>query len=801
MLFDIGSDAYINTSVREVCEFLKRSGDAYVGAASLPLEKMKKGVKFHREFQKEQCKTLKNYSPEYRLCIEEKLEPPFVLNLSGIADGIAEGESGDTVIIDEIKTTSKKVFSLDFGSIPVYDLQLYCYAYMYMKLSGHKDAVIRLVYHNCDSEETNIIEQRIDFTFAKEKFDEMCGELLMWVKFIYDHRIKRNESIGSLEFPFGVYRKGQRELCGAVYRSVRDSNALFAQAPTGTGKTVSTLFPAYKALGEDRGEKIFYLTAKAVQRNLAKEAIIRMTEKGLYTRLLVLAAKTKSCLSEGNCMPHLCKYSASCFDRMNDALWDIINHELVITPETIAEYSEKHCVCPHELALDTSYFCDCVVGDYNHLYDPQAYLQRYFSVGGDYIALVDEAHNLPDRARDMYTATLAKSALSKAHRELKEAPKKVRQSFSKLANILRKLGKSMTESSESRRILGNGAGFEFESALEKLCDNYKGFLGEDICRTEKEKTLETFFDCNFMLQITTLAVTHPDCFRVYSETDGKDTVLYYTCTNPAPILRAICDSIRSTVYFSATLSPFDYYTELLCMRDDTDKYIKLPSPFDAQNQLVAVYTTLSTKLRDREGSYEKVAEIIYSAIKCKTGNYLVFFPSFKYLTDVLAVFTDAYPEICTAVQESSMDEEKRASFLELFEHHGERTLVGFAVCGGLFSEGIDLTGDKLSGVVIIGTGMPSICFERDLIKSSFEDGENLRRGFNYAYTYPGLNRVFQAAGRVIRTENDKGFIVLCDDRYKLGEYYTNFPSHWSENIKHIGSPARLEREITQFWNK
>ena len=799
MLFDIRDDGYINTSVREVCEFLRRSGDAYVGAASLPLEKMKKGVKFHREFQAEQVSTLKNYSPEFRMCIEEKLEAPFVINLTGIADGIAEGTDNHPTVIDEIKTTSKKVSSLDFGSIPVYDLQLYLYAYMYMRLGGGTSAVLRLVYHNCDSDETNIVEQRIEYSRAKEVFDKTMTELLLWVKFLYYHRIKRNDSVKNLEFPFGTYRKGQRELCGAVYRSVRDSNTLFAQAPTGTGKTLSTLFPAYKALGEDMGEKIFYLTAKAVQRNLAKEAVERMSEKGLYTRILVLTAKTKSCLSEGNCMPHLCKYSAGCFDRMNDALWDIINNELVITPETIAEYAEKHMVCPHELALDTSYFCDCVVGDYNHLYDPQAYLQRYFSVGGDYVALVDEAHNLPDRARDMYTATISRSALTKAHRALKEAPKKVRRSFSSLANVLKKLGKSMTEREESRRILGSGAGFEFETALEKLCDAYKGFLGEDICRTEKEKTLDTFFDCNFMLQITELCAVHPNCFRVYAETDGKETVMYYTCTNPAPILRAICDSIRSTTYFSATLSPFDYYTELLCMKEETDKYIRLPSPFKAENQLALVYTTLSTRLKDRDGSYDKVSEIIYSAIKSKTGNYLVFFPSFKYLTDVLEAFSDAHPEVKTVVQESAMDEEKRAEFLGCFDSHGDETLVGFAVCGGLFSEGIDLVGEKLSGVVIIGTGMPSICFERDLIRSSFEDTQDRRRGFNYAYTYPGLNRVFQAAGRVIRTETDKGFIVLCDDRYKLSEYYKNFPSHWFDNMKRVGSTQRLEREISEFW--
>lgn len=798
MLFDVKDDGFIYTSVREICEFIYRDGDAYAGAASLPLEKMKKGVRFHREFQLQQARAHRNYTAEYRLCLEEVLETPFTLSLSGIADGICEEGGRGCVIIDEIKTTSKKVSGLSFGSIPKYDMQLYLYAYMYMKLTGEKSALVRLVYHNCDSEETNICEKEIDFCFALEMFHRVTSGLLPWVKLIYEHRERRNASIKLLEFPFSSYRKGQRELCAAVYRSIRDCTALFAEAPTGTGKTVSALFPAYKALGEGKGEKIFYLTAKAVQRGVALSAVEKMQTCGLYTRAIVLMAKTKSCLADGNCMPHLCKYSSGCFDRMNDALWELVTNENVITPEVVASYAEKHCVCPHELALDATYFCDVVIGDYNHLYDMQAALQRYFSVGGDYTVLVDEAHNLPDRAREMYTASISRSVLSKAHKDLKEAPKKVRRKFSALRGILKKLGDSMTENGEERRILGTGAGAEFENALEKLCDAYKGFLGEDICAAEKEKTLEVFFDCNFMYQICNLALEHPDCFKVYAQAYGRDTVLYYTCTNPAPIIRAICESVRSVVYFSATLRPFNYYTSLLGMDGEKDKYIRLASPFDSKRQLVAVYGTLSTRLRDREGSYERVSEIIFSAIKCKVGNYLAFFPSFKYLSEVLSVFSDAHPEIRLAVQESVMDDESRRGFLMEFESHGESTLLGFAVCGGFFSEGIDLVGEKLSGVIIVGTGMPSICFERDLIRSSF-GGDEDRTGFNYAYTYPGLSRVFQAAGRVIRTESDCGFIVLCDDRYKTSEYYSHFPASWNENIKYVGSTARLEREISAFW--
>lgn len=797
MLFDVGNDGLINTSVREVCEFLRRSGDAYSGSASLPLEKMKRGAAFHRQFQRQQEALFDSYCPEYRLGIEAVLSEPFVLNLTGIADGIADSE--DIPIIDEIKTTSKKVSELDFGSIPQYDLQLYLYAYMYMREECIERVRLRLIYHNCDGDETGILERDMTYTEAEEIFTETVNELLLWIRFAYEHRKKRNETVSSLVFPFGSYRKGQRELCAAVYRSIRDSENLFAEAPTGIGKTVSALFPAYKALGEDRGDKLFYLTAKAVQRGLAKGAVERMRECGLHTRIAVLTAKSKSCLSDGNCMPTKCKYSNGCFDRMNEALWACITSEYIITPEVVADYAERYTVCPHELMLDVTYFCDCVIGDYNHLYDPQAALQRYFSVGGDYIALVDEAHNLPDRARDMYTARLSTDSLKKAHKALKEAPRWVRKHFSALSKELKALSSGIPDG-EDRLILGVGDGDIFEEKLSCLCESYKTFLGKDEYQKEKDATLEVFFDCSFLLTIAHLAREHSSCYRVYLEAFGRDTVITYACTNPAPLIGAISGSIRSSVFFSATLNPFDYYTELLAM-SGSDKYIRLPSPFPSENRLIAIYGGFSTRLRDREGSYGRAAEIIRAAVSERKGNYLAFFPSFKYLSEVLYEFSKNYPDIETAVQESVMDDTARAEFLASFEDFGERTLVGFAVCGGLFSEGIDLTGDRLSGVIIFGTGMPSICFERDLIRSSFETPDAPRRGFSYAYTYPGLGRVFQAAGRVIRTESDKGFIVLCDDRYKTSEYSSHFPPDWNNNLRKVGGIESLSRVIREFWEK
>lgn len=796
MLFDIRKDGLIYSSVREICEFLRRSGDAYTGSATLPTEKMKKGAAFHRSFQSEQSKTLPTYSAEVHLSTERAIGDGFLLVLSGIADGICD--AGENVIIDEIKTVSQNPESLSFGSIPAYDLQLYFYAYMYMRENGIESVTLRLIYHNCDSDVTNIIEKEMTYTEATELFDDACRELLMWVKLYWEHIQKRNETVSVLPFPFDIYRKGQRELCAAIFRSIRDSHNLFAEAPTGIGKTISALYPAYKALGEDFGEKIFYLTAKEVQRKIASDAIELMRKKGLYTRYCVLTAKSKSCLSGGNCMPQMCKYSKGCFDRMNDALWDIVNAEASITPEIIADYAEKHCVCPHELALDCTYFCDCVIGDYNHLYDPQAALQRYFSVGGDYIALVDEAHNLPDRAREMYTASLSASVLSKAHKELSGAPVKVRREFSRLARIIRELGAPMREAEEEQRLLGSSAGSKFEDTLGMLCDKYKAFLGEDICSEQKEKTLEVFFDCSFMQKIAALAYEHPSCFKVYTEAHGKDTAVIYACTDPSPLISAISSSIRSTAFFSATLCPFEYYTELLAM-DDADKYIRLSSPFPSKNRLVALYPSISTRLRDREGSYGEAAKIIYSAISEKVGNYLAFFPSFKYLSSVLEMFNDMYPDVKVVVQEPSMDNDGRKEFLEAFDSHGEVTLVGFAVCGGLFSEGIDLTGDRLSGTIIFGTGMPSICFERDLIKQSFESESNPRRGFSYAYTYPGLNRVFQAAGRVIRKDSDRGFIVLCEERYIYNEYRKHFPTVWDENLIKVYDCDALGKAIRGFW--
>ncbi len=798
MLFDFDENGIVSANVREICEFLFRSGDAYTGSASLPLEKMKKGTKFHRDFQKKRASQHPGYTPEYHLAREENIGHGFTLVLSGIADGICEDPSGEP-FIDEIKTTSKKPSELDFGSVLKYDFQLYLYAYIYLKCEKSDRLTLNLVYHNCDSEETSEYSVIADACFLEEKFRTVCELLLPWLIFIKEHNEKRNESIKALPFPFGSYRKGQRELCASVYRSVRDCTVLFAQAPTGTGKTVSTLFPAVKALGEGKGRKIFYLTAKTAARGVAMGAADIMEKSGLYARRLELCAKSVSCIGGGNCMPHLCPYSKGHFDRVNSAVWDVITHEMTVTPAVIASYAEKHTVCPHELALDVSYFCDIIVGDYNHLYDPQAQLQRYFSVGGDYTVLCDEAHNLPDRAREMYSASLSENDLRRACRALKEAPKKVRRTFGSLSRALKNIGNDIVAESLERRIFDGGVEPEVLEKAEKLADAYKGFLSEDTCRDEKEKTLEVFFAVNFFVQMAYLSEQHPASYKSYAEADGRNVVVFLACTDPSPLIRAVSDSVRSVTFFSATLCPFDYYTELLGHMTENDRFIRLPSPFPAENQLVAVYGGISTRLRDREGSYGHAAEIIYSSIKSKTGNYLAFFPSFRYLCDVLDAFEDAHPEIRTVVQKQGMDREARDDFLSSFDSHGDETLLGFAVCGGVFSEGIDLVGEKLSGVIVLGTGMPSISFERDLVRSAYETPEDRTRGFRYAYTYPGLNRVFQASGRVIRTENDKGFIVLADERFTSPEYTKQFPGTWFENMHRVRNVEGLEKVIRRFW--
>ena len=759
----------IKLSVHKIIDLVLRSGNIdnrFRDAASMFL-----GAAIHRKIQKEMDE---NYKKEVSLQLETQIDGIPVI-VRGRADGIITGPSG-AVIIDEIKTTT---LPLDY----IYEHheqhlgQGKVYAYMYLcTLENPPDAItVQLTYFQLETEE--IRRHTWDFTADELAafFTDLLQKYGLWLRFENEWKLTRDKSIADLAFPFPTYRKGQREMAVAVYRSITNRQKLYACAPTGIGKTLSSLFPSIKAMGEGKTAPIFYLTAKTVTRTVAEEAVRLMAGKGLRFKSITLRAKDKICINEECiCNPTGCINAKGHYDRVNDAILDLLESNDLITPADTEAYAQKHRVCPHEMALDTALWCDLVIGDYNHVFHPDAYLRRFFNYEErDYVFLIDEAHNLADRVRDMYTAVLSKKKFSQIRIRLKgKAPlaSKLRKNLRILGTYLSNVNKEHEErnhvSAEPDMVLIAFVKLAAEAISEWLAamDNHE--LHGEI--------MELYFEINKFLMIAELYDEH--YITIFEFYGRSDVVVSLFCLDPSKIISGGLSRARSSTLFSATLLPLPYYREILGGNND-DFILSLPSPFDPNNLMLVSHCDISTKYKDRESSYEPIAQTIYETITCKKGNYLVFFPSYEYMHKVYGLFCASHPEVETLLQESEMSEEERADFLARFDSDNPNTLVGFTVLGGIFSEGIDLKGDRLIGSIIIGVGIPKISLRQDLIRDYFNEKNG--KGYDYAYVFPGMNKVLQAAGRVIRTEADTGIVVLIDSRYATGQYRGLFPAHWA----------------------
>ncbi|MBE6681434.1 MAG: ATP-dependent DNA helicase [Ruminococcaceae bacterium] len=783
----------IHTSVRELCEFIYRSGDVYSGGTDITGNAMLMGAKIHRELQSRYKRENGNYQSEFHIKYFEEFED-FEYEIVGSMDGILE--NGDATVIDEFKTTSIELEKLEWDTIKAHSAQLMCYGFMYCAENATNFITLRLTYYNYDDDDVKTIEKEFTFTQLRIWFDELLTAHVKWAKLIYDHKMKRNASLHDMKFPFNEYRYGQRELSAKIYRCIRSGKRLFAEAPTGIGKTVSTLFPSLKAIGEGEGDKIFYLSAKNSGAIAAEDCLNLFHEKGAVIKYCSLTSKEKICPRDRNCLPSECEYSKGHYDRVNDAIFDLVSNHCIINRALIDEYAEKYKVCPFEFQLDVSMFCDAVIGDYNYAFDPRAKLQRYFSDGGDYITLVDEAHNLVDRAREMYSASLSMLFLRRFSKHFKGI-RKLQGRLTKCVNVLKKYKQALEISDKMQKkiVIGENDIEPFRS----FCDAYRKFLTEDGYEDVKKNTLELFFEVSFFVEIFDIETVFQDDYIDFCENTDDDTVLKLYCADPSNQIKLACSKMRSCTFFSATMTPSEYYIKMLGADTDEDEMISVPSPFPKENLLLCVYKNVSTRFKDRNDSVETVIEIIHKACSGKIGNYFVFFPSYSYMKLVYDDFCVSYPDVKTIVQESGMTSEMRDEYLSNFKQNPTETLVAFALCGGIFSEGVDLTGDRLSGAVIVGTGLPGVCFERDMLKEHFDKtiGEGL--GYNYAYTYTGLNRVYQAGGRVIRTKDDKGFVILVDDRYSKISHRRTFPTAWKNDIKMLLSHSALEKTIKDFW--
>jgi DNA excision repair protein ERCC-2 len=863
------SKPVFSVQVRELVEFALRRGDLGGERDFVGRDRALAGTRGHQRLQRSRPA---GYQKEVRLSHDVETAD-LILRIQGRIDGLMvttrEGErprepmlpgeirargdarppEGQDVLLEEIKTVQGE---WDGVADPLHWAQAKIYGFIYGQANALEYLTIQLSYLNLDSGEVTELRERCSLSDLSVFFQEATAIYLDWLQAQLQWRRQRDESIKLLAFPFHNYRPGQRKLAVAAYRSFVRGGRLFLEAPTGIGKTVSVLFPAVKALGEGKLERVFYLTARTVGRAVAEKALADLRQAGLRLRTLTLTAKEKICLQEGQpCDPAACPFARGYYDRRRAAMREALGREEITRP-VLEEVARQHQVCPFELSLDVSSWVDVVVCDYNYVFDPKVYLRRHFSEEpGDYAFLVDEAHNLVDRAREMFSADLEVGEIQEVRRGLKEAVPRCARALSRLSGAMRKLApvaqaskpavsqvaKPATPQNGPRHAdleVGDTAGLEacatiepsdpatelslFPAApragaalvsafpsgplaardfptdllrpLEDALKEAETWLARNQPAEFRDGLLELYFRLHSFQRTAEL---YDERYVTITE-PGRFASVRLFCLDPSFLLGQALARGKAAVFFSATLTPIDYYRTLLGGNEE-DPLLQLPSPFPPEHLAVLVQDRIRTHFKARAETLLEVVEAIRALVQGRAGNYLVYLPSYQYLTAVQEQFHATEPTVPMLVQRPGMSETEREAFLAAFAvEHGE-TLVGFAVMGGIFGEGIDLVGDRLIGAVIVGVGLPQLCAERDLIRNYFQ--ERRGSGFEYAYTFPGMNRVLQATGRVIRSETDRGVVLLIDARFSELRYRRLFPHFWKP--ARVRSVEDTRRVLREFW--
>lgn len=853
----------IRVSVRGLVEFILRHGDIDNRRQGVPDNAMQEGSRIHRMIQQRQ-------GAEYQAEVVLRYTHPtdnYVLVVEGRADGIIS-HNGE-VIIDEIKGTYRDLNKMKEPAA-LHVAQAKCYAYIYGLQQNLLNVRVRLTYCNLETEAIRYFYEDCDFEDLRTWFLQLINDYKKWADYSWEWKKTRQESIEGLEFPF-PYRDGQRDLAAYVYQTIYHKKKLFLEAPTGVGKTISTVFPAVKAMGKGMGEKLFYLTAKTITRTVAEDTFSLLREKGLRFKSVILTAKEKICfLEKPDCNPEACPYAKGHFDRINEAIYDLLVNEESFTREKIEEYAERYRVCPFEMCLDMSLFADGIIGDYNYLFDPHVYLKRFFGDSSEknYLFLIDEAHNLLERGREMYSAVLKKETFLEIKRSLKQTVVSEIAEKAEKHQVSGQMTLNMTDvsfapsegvedtASEAKRrketagcksiLVRKGYAdkliYHLEKcneemlALKRECSGYRlvenidefvkklqrlyATLDEYLDEQEegklpvREELLDFFFEVAHFLDIYERTDEH---YVKYTQL-GEDNsfLLKLFCVNPAENLKECMARGRSSILFSATFLPIQYYKSLLGGEaEDYEVYAK--SVFHPEKRALFIANDVTSKYTRRsDEEYYRIARYIHEIVNMRHGNYMVFCPSYAFLQTVYDTFTHYFPseDRECILQEDYMNEADREAFLARFqgnedcdiqadigmeidiEADEEQSLIGFCVLGGIFGEGIDLKKDSLIGAVIVGTGLPQVCNEREILKQYFDErGES---GFDYSYRYPGMNKVLQAAGRVIRTSEDVGIVALLDERFLQMSYRKMFPREW-ESFETVAVDT-IGKRVERFWD-
>ena len=823
------SEDITRISVRALVEFILRSGDIDNRSGGLrDTEAMQLGSQLHRRIQ---AGAGKDYRSEVPLSMdfscsmtgeddsvpgenvaagEAAKRDVFIIRLEGRADGLVAETPESSALIDEIKGVLRPVELIE-EPVPVHLAQAKCYAYMYAAAHALKEIRVRVTYASLVRPERSARKKvrgksllYFNYTYSFEElaawFESVLAAYEKWARFERRWMRDRTAAIKETTFPY-PFREGQQELMRDVYRTILREKQLFIQAPTGVGKTLSCVFPSVKAMGEGKAERIFYLTAKTITRTAAQTALELLRAKGLKIKSITLTAKEKTCLLEKPaCDPDSCPYAKGHFDRINDAVFALINARDAFGREDILEAAEAYQVCPHELSLDIASWMDVVIGDYNYAFHPRSKLKRFFGEGvkGTYIFLVDEAHNLVDRGRDMYSAALVREDLLALRRMVKGAFPELVRPLKKLAEAMLVYKRALDESEKPYLIPEKLEGIPEKAlnlygALESFFKDVRDgnlHVEEEI----RDAALELYFTLGRFLDVLSLV---DENYVIYTENlPGRRFMLRLFCVNPAANLKACFEKGRASILFSATLLPIDYYKQMLGTPESYAVYAR--SCFDRANLTVLTGVDVSTRYTRRNAAaYAGISEYILRMVSARAGNYMVFFSSYRMLEDTETYFRlICPPNVRVACQTQGMDEAEREAFLALFRENRSDTLVGLCVMGSLFGEGIDLKGESLIGVAVVGPGLPMVCAEQEILRSWFEG--RAQDGFRLAYQCPGMNKVMQAAGRVIRTETDRGIVLLLDERFAQHSYRQMFPREWGDTTR-----CRLETvtpQLEAFWD-
>ena len=683
--------------------------------------------------------------------------------------------------------------------------EAYMLAAMYFKISDCKNIGINILLIANDTRESESLTEALTASKAESFFKKCTAELTEAGEAEIERVTGRLPSMATAKFPYGSLRSGQDEFIRSAYQAISKGNVLFSTAPTGTGKTVSAIFPAVRALGKEKCEKVFYLTPKQTTAKAAQECIENLTKSGVFIRSIILIAKDKLC-KRG----HVCKLSHTLCEtfkqnNMKVAIRALFKAKIpTVTPEDVSRYAAEFGVCPYELSLTYSELCDIVICDFNYLFDPQVYIRRFFSERGEYAFLIDEAHNLGERAREMYSAeiTLTDLASTELLGEFSELKKASHEACEIFKNVITPLLRDELRADKNGILHGAYHSRDlpavFYSLFENICaiaedELFKNFAARD---DEKSERLSYIREYLFRIKKFYAAICRfDDSFEFFAFQDGDELCAKLFCLDTGTVIRSRLALGKSAVIFSGTLSPIEYYRSVLG-GDNSSVSLALDSPFANEQLAVSVMNTITTRYSEREDSLLAVCKVIAATLSSRRGNYMIFCPSFAYSKALYDAFAKKYPKIRTILQTPDMSQKQKEDFLAEFSKNDGKYLAAFCVLGGIYSEGIDLAGDKLIGAVIVGIGMPALSFEREAIAAYYQ--EKLESGVEYAYLYPGMNRVLQAAGRVIRTENDRGVIVLIDDRFNDPIYKKIMPSLW-RGMQFLSTPQELKERLDEFW--